>query len=323
MFPTALKPDPGENKEKKSESDKVNYSQWLKRGPNIYLPTDNSETVGTVEAGFYKIQTSQQGPYMFRQNPALDELTELPFDETAEVLDGIETFWARRDKFIEYGFAFKRGIILYGPPGTGKTSLINIVCRRLIERMNGVIFVVSNGSDISNYTSFMPQIFRTIEPTRPILTILEDIDGMCQLQSTETELINLLDGIDQLDNVVYIATTNYAEKLSDRILNRPNRFDRRVYVGYPNAKVREAYLRFKLKPHDLAAINLQEWIKETDGFTIAHIGELIKSTVILGNSFEKALTILQDFNKKLYSHEYNKKDHDPDAKVGSIGFAKR
>jgi len=54
-------------------------------------------------------------------------------------------------------------------------------------------------------------------------------------------VLNLLDGVKQVDNIIYIATTNYPELLEERILNRPSRFDRRFHIGTPSAEVRKFY----------------------------------------------------------------------------------
>jgi len=311
------------NKDMAAE-ERVDYSQWLKRGTSTFIPTDNAKTVSRVEAGVYNLRYSQgTGFYIFKKTLHIDELLHLPSKAEEEVLEGITKFWAKKDKFKEYGFIYKRGILLYGPPGTGKTCLINIISDRMIKEHDGVVFVIQHGSDLDLYSKFIPEIFRTIEPNRPILAIIEDIDCFCTGGSTETELINVLDGIEQMDNVVYLATTNYTEKLPARLLNRPNRFDRRIKVGYPTAIVREAYLRKKLKPHDLVEIEksknpLKTWVSETKNMTLSHIGELIKSVIILDNKFEDAIKLLRELKDIPVSAQYNKGEDEE----ASIGFKK-
>lgn len=312
------------------EEPTVNYCQWLKRGKSLFFPADDAKTIKEIDPGFYTIKYSEkQGYYLFKKELKLDDLIELPSKGSEEVMESIQTFWDRKDKFKEYGFAYKRGILLYGPAGTGKSSIINLLAFNLIEKKNGVIFTIKDADDLSYYLTFIPEIFRVIEKDRPIITIIEDIDGLCESSRVETTLINMLDGIEQMDNVVYIATTNFMEKLTDRIANRPNRFDRRIFVGYPVAKVRKKYIQFKLKPDDLKRLGnteIDRWVKDTKGLTISHIGEMIKSIVIMGNTYEDTMKTLKKFKDIPSSSQYNKTDFDDDedetldVDVRKIGF---
>lgn len=291
---------------KNMTENRIAYSQWLKRGTNTYLPADNSVTKEQIEAGVYDIKHSQDvGYYLFKKELNLDELIELPSVEGAKIIAGMETFWARKDKFIEYGYTYKRGIMLYGVPGGGKSSIINLLCKKLIQEKNGVIFTLNSQDDLHYYLNFMPEIYRMIEPDRSVITIIEDLDGLCQNKEVESKLLNVLDGIEQLQNVVYLATTNYTEKLSERILNRPNRFDIRIEVKSPNAECRKIYFQKKLKVEDLKKINMEEWIKKTEGLTMAHLGEIIKSVIILGEDFEETMERLGGMKQIPQSRNYN------------------
>lgn len=287
-------------------AERVQYTQWLKRSNNTFIPTDNSKTQDTLDAGVYGINYSQDvGYYVVKKPLNLDELIELPSPEGAEVIESINTFWKRKDKFKEYGYAYKRGVLLYGVPGGGKTSIINLLCKKLTTSMDGVVFTLSTSSDLERYTSFMPEIYRNIEKERPIITIIEDIDGMCQDKNIESALLNVLDGIEQLENVVYLATTNYMERLSERITNRPNRFDRRIEVKSPSAECRRIYFNHKLKEGDKKVVDMDMWVARTEGMTMAHLGEVIKSVLILGNDFEETIEKLDGMKQAVNSRNYN------------------
>ena len=286
---------------------RVTYTQWLKRGVNTFLPTDNATTQPTIDSGVYNIRyNDHMGYYLVKKDLNLDELINLPNPEGQKVLNGIKAFWERKDKFKEYGYSYKRGILLYGVPGGGKTSIINLLCRELVDTMQGVVFTMSDDKDLGMYNDFMSEIYRIIEPERPIITIIEDIDGLCQHKETETKLLNVLDGIEQLENVVYLATTNFTERLSERILNRPNRFDMRIEVTSPNDECRRIYLRHKIKEGDLNDTQLEHWVEQTKGMTMAHLGEVIKSVLILGNSFEDTIKNLHDLKITPVSRNYDK-----------------
>lgn len=305
------------NKQEMSEDNKaerVQFTQWLKRGPNTFFPTDNSVTQKELDSGVYNIRLSDAGLYLFKKKLDIDELIDLPMKEGEIVIDGIKTFWEREQKFKDYGYVYKRGILMYGDPGNGKSCLINKLCKHLVDILKGIVIYISSASELDHYYKFSNEILRIIEPGRKLIVVMEDIDGLCSYKDSETTLLNILDGVNQTNNVVYIGTTNYPEQLSARILNRPSRFDLRVEVKAPNSECREVYFKAKLKESDLSEINLQKWIVETEGMSMAHLGELIKSVVIIGANFEETITRLKAMKKLPSSHEFGK-DTKP-----SVGF---
>jgi SpoVK/Ycf46/Vps4 family AAA+-type ATPase len=273
------------------------YNQWAVHTGGRYTPT--MPTVQQIPAGFYELGMDNQiGIFFEKRKVDTDELFELPSDELQDIIQDIENFWERSNKYQEYGFLHKRGILLYGEPGAGKSGIIQLCTKHLIEKMNGIVINLSNGDQVDWYSKTMGS-FRSVEPQRPLIVILEDIDGIAGEGSWSTSmLLNILDGIKQIDNVVYIATTNYPEQLEERITNRPSRFDRRYEILMPDAKVRESYLRSKLSAKDLETINLDEWVKKSDGMSMAHMRELVISVVALGNTFEDTVSRLNGMRVK-------------------------
>lgn len=295
---------------------KVIYSKWIKRGVNTFIPTDNSQIIDKVEAGLYDLRVAEGiGFYMLKREMYLDELLEFPSKIHKSVMSSIKDFWSRKSKFKEYGFAFKRGVLLHGKPGSGKSCIISLCMKYIIGELDGVVIPLNSQSDLNLYSSAIPEIFRVIEKERPIVIILEDIEGLCQYKESETTLLNVLDGLDQLENVVYLATTNYIEQLKERIINRPSRFDRRIYVPFLSFDDRCFYFKNKLKENDLKSISVEKWAKDTEGMSIAHLAELIKSVIIFGSDYEETIIMLKDMNNfnSLHSSQYEKEQ-------SSIGF---
>lgn len=267
------------------------FEQWLVDGDK-FIPI--TRTIPELPAGDYGIKydrTYDKYVLVLRQ-PLSEELIHLPMKEFDDVLDDIKTFWSSRDAYDEYGYIYKRGILLFGPPGCGKSSLVMLMNQELINKYGGIVINISTSEDIVMFDDIMKGV-REIEPDRPVITVIEDIDNFVNSERGPNELVskllNILDGKMQYDNMVIIATTNYPELLEERISNRPTRFDLRREIGAPKMKAREFYLRSKLKQKDIKKIDMEEWLSKTQGFTIDHLKELVCLVFVHKHPFEKAL----------------------------------
>lgn len=292
--------------ENNMSDNRSNYSRWIKKGEGTFMPSDNVQVVDRIEAGAYNVTYSHRDEVfkVTKIDVKTDGLVDIPQPETIEVMNAVDEFYSQQEQFKEWDFVFKRGFLLYGIPGGGKTSIISAIMKYVTEQKDGIAFVIYDLEDLEYYSRFMKTVYRDIEPNRLVLAIFEDIDGMVK---NETLLINTLDGLGNSNNILNIATTNYTERLSERIINRPNRFDRRFEIKSPNEEARKFYLEQKIKPDFLKNIKVDEWVEETDGLTIAQLSELIKSVCILGQPFFETIEILKGLKKIPDSSQYNKK----------------
>jgi AAA+ superfamily predicted ATPase len=264
-------------------------TQWAVLPNDQFSPSFVSSPY--LPPGVYEIlwNSNRQELVMQKQALKIDELYELPSPEIQNILEDIQTFWERRDVYKEYNFVHKRGILLWGEPGCGKSGIIQLCIKKLIEKEKGIVINIKEEEDFKYFTDFI-SVLRKIEPERPIIVIMEDLDSLAsEDRYSTTKLLNVLDGVKQIEGVVYIATTNYPEKLQERVTNRPSRFDRRYKVEMPSEEIRESYIRNKLSEKDLESIDVKEWVKVSDGMSLAHLKELIISVVVMGKSFDEAL----------------------------------
>lgn len=277
--------------EGRKEADELRngFSCWSVMGNGEYMPS--FPTVEKIPAGFYEIQykSSVGSNVMVRKSVNADELYHLPSKEIVDIIDDIRKFWENVNHYKDYNFVHKRGILLYGDPGCGKSGIIQLCTKHLIEEMNGIVINITDIDSVHRYNEFIDSI-RKIEPNRPLIVIMEDLDSIAGESRHETSLLlNLLDGVKQIDNIVYIATTNYPEKLEERITNRPSRFDRRYEVQMPDDSVRRAYIKAKLTEDDIKRIDIEEWIEHTKGMSLAHMRELVISVMAMSNTFEDTI----------------------------------
>jgi predicted AAA+ superfamily ATPase len=270
---------------------------WSNLKNDEYAPAYVS--VPEVPAGVYEIAwNSNLGTHTLKKQPfKTDELYHLPSPEITDILTDIENFWNRVDQYKKYNFIHKRGILMYGEPGCGKSGIIQLISQKLIER-NGIVINIKDEEDVDKFTSFIGT-FRKIEPNRPLVVLLEDIDSIASENRYQTSrLLNILDGVKQIEGVVYIATTNYPEKLQERITNRPSRFDRRYKVETPNEEIRKAYIKHKLNEEDLKNIDIDDWVKKTEGMSLSHLKEVVVSVIVMGRTFEETMNNLEELAEK-------------------------
>lgn len=284
-----------------------NTVQWLIEG-KMFIAI--GKTMPKLPAGVYNMRYHQS---MQRYVPELsrveaDELLVLPDPTLDLILRDITSFWKLEEHYKKYKYTYKRNILLYGDPGNGKSSVIALLSQILIKEYTGIVLRVKTTDDIQVFASVLTEI-QEIEPDRRIIAVIEDIDNFVGGdRSIMTQLLNILDGNLQFKNLVVIATTNYPEKLESRISNRPSRFDRRYEIKNPNYEVRKYYLEHKLNKEDLEGINIDEWVKATENFSIDHLKELLISVFVLGYNFKEAHAVMKDFveTKILKNSDKNK-----------------
>lgn len=238
---------------------------WAQSGDAFFPVMD---VVKEVPAGAYRCRASNQGPYIEKMPIELDNLLHLPDGSVEVLLAEFKKFWGLKKNFSERGFAFKRGMLMWGPPGSGKTSAIWQMTQELVKTHNGIVVFVEEPSLASTCVS----LIRRIEPERPMICVMEDMDALVRRYGDHGYLA-MLDGETQISNVVHVATTNYPEYLDKRFVDRPSRFDTIMHVGMPTAAARRMY--FKTKEPSLDQVTIERWVKNTDGYSIAHMREVI------------------------------------------------
>jgi len=269
------------------------FIQWTTTDDKAFFPAARS--VKALEPGLYEIRLTGNGALYFSKVPmGTEKLLKFPETQSQNVVKEIETFWEREEMFKTHQLAFKRGMLLWGPPGSGKTCTIKMAIQDLIKRQGVVIKFTQPGLFAEGM-----RVFREVQPRTPVIVLMEDIDAILESYN-ESDVINILDGVDMVQKVVFLATTNYPEKLGPRIMNRPSRFDKRFKIGMPNAESRRIYLRSLITgKKDIP--DLERWVKDTENFSIAHLKELFIAVVFLGDEYAAALRTLKNMGDSISS----------------------
>jgi SpoVK/Ycf46/Vps4 family AAA+-type ATPase len=235
----------------------------------------------------------------------IDDLLKLPDDSVSTLLEEFKLFWTRKKEFKKRGFTFKRGMLMWGPPGSGKTSGIWQMTEAIVKDNDGIVIFANEPS----LTAACVAAARNIEPKRPMICVFEDIDAMVE-NNGEAGYLSLLDGETAVSNVVYVATTNYPERLDRRFVDRPSRFDTIMYVGMPSEAARRMY--FKIKEPELDDETLERWVRKTDQYSVAHLREVIIAIKCLGQNESDVFARLNKMRDEVLKAD--------DYKRGKVGF---
>ena len=214
-------------------------------------------------------------------------------DEEKEELGEIVDFLRDPQRFVELGARIPKGVLLVGPPGTGKTLLA-----RAVAGEAGVEFLSISGSDfVEMYVgvgaSRVRDLFEQAKKAAPCIIFIDEIDavgrqrgtglggGHDEREQTLNQLLVEMDGFGTNDGVVVLAATNRADILDPALL-RPSRFDRQIYVGYPDIKGREDVLKIHTANKPLAEdVDLAKVARGTAGFTGADLENLSNEAALL------------------------------------------
>lgn len=208
----------------------------------------------------------------------------LPEEVKNKLLKNIQHFTESVDIYKANNIQMKRGIILKGIPGVGKTLIGKILCSQ---------------SDWS-FIWIPPQYIRpeivasfcdAARKLAPTILFLEDLDLYSEDRESNVnksllgQLMNELDGIQENNQILVVATTNKIETLESAMSNRPGRFDIVVELPSPSEKqIFEMLTLFtktiKLESDvDLSSIAKQIASKKAK-YSGAHVKEVINLAIL-------------------------------------------
>lgn len=203
------------------------------------------------------------------------------------LVEAVEWPLRNAESFLRLGIDAPKGILLYGPPGTGKTMLAKAVANE-----SEANFITVKGSALlskwyGESEKRVEEIFRKARQVAPSIIFLDELDALVPIRggamgephATErivNQLLNEMDGLEELHGVVVIGATNRPD-IIDPALLRPGRFDELILAPVPNQESRRKIFQVHLKKAPLAEdIDIEELIGQTDQYTGADIAAVVR-----------------------------------------------
>lgn len=278
---------------------------------------DNAQSKDTKSENFEVIKKS---PLNFTNIGGYDSIKK----ELHQCIDIIKNY----EKYAKYNVRTPRGIIFEGPPGNGKTMLA-----KAFAGESKTSFISVSGSEFQEKyvgvgSSRIRELFKLAKKNIPCVIFIDEIDAVgrkrssdgetasSERDSTLNELLVALDGFKNNTGIFIIGATNRVDLL-DPALIRPGRIDKRMYIGLPDSKTREAILNIHLKgkSYDSNKIIIQDLVELTKGLSGAQIENLVNEAMLNALLNEKNVFTSEDLdvvmNKMMVGWQPNEHEFTP------------
>lgn len=230
--------------------------------------------------------------------------------EAKEELEEIVDYLRKPEKYKKIGAKIPKGILLVGEPGNGKTML----ARAVAGEANCHFFSVSGSEFVEQWVGLgaarVRDLFNQARKYAPCIIFIDEIDAIGTKRSSNGEsggereysqtLNQLLVGMDGFEKsstpIIIMGATNKPEVL-DKALLRPGRFDRQVYVPYPDLFSREQILKIhssKIKTDQ--QIDFKKLAIGCPGFSGAELANFVNEAALIAIKNNNSKVTMQDFD---------------------------
>jgi hypothetical protein len=220
-------------------------------------------------------------------------------------LDNLKDWLLRRggsfsEQAREYGIPHPRGLLLAGIQGTGKSLTAKAIAHHwhlpLLRLDVGRLFAGLVGESESRTR----QMIQLAEALAPCILWIDEIDkafagadGRSDSGTTSRVFGTFITWLAEKTSPVFVvATANNIQSLPPELL-RKGRFDEIFFVGLPSTEERKAIFEVHLnhlRPHNLAAYDLERLAYETPDFSGAEIEQSLIEAMHLGFSQNRDFT---------------------------------
>jgi len=230
-------------------------------------------------------------------------------EQIREIRESIELPLTNPELFARVGIKPPKGVLLYGPPGTGKTLLARAMANQMDCKFMKVVSSAIVDKYIGESARVIREMFGYARENAPCIIFMDEIDAIGgrrfsqgtsadrEIQRTLMELLNQLDGFEELGKVKIIMATNRPDVLDPALL-RPGRLDRKVEIPLPNENARQQILKIhasKLTKKD--DIDYEAIVKLSEDFNGADLRNVCTEAGMFAIRANRDYIIQEDFMK--------------------------
>ncbi|MFB6194323.1 MAG: AAA family ATPase, partial [Halobaculum sp.] len=259
--------------------------------PNIDLEADeiDAEVLDRIRVTDDDMKTAMRGIEPSALREVFVEVPDVTWNDVGGLDDTKERLRETIQWPLDYGTVFDamdidsaKGVLLYGPPGTGKTLLAKAVANEAESNFISVKGPELLDKYVGESEKGVREIFEKARSNAPTVIFFDEIDAIATERGRNTgdsgvservvsQLLTELDGLESLEDVVVVATTNRPDLIDDALL-RPGRLDRHVHVPVPDEAARRAIFGVHTRDKPLAEdVDLDSLARRTDGYVGADI----------------------------------------------------
>ena len=228
-------------------------------------------------------------------------------DQIRDLRETVELPITNPELFKRIGIKPPKGVLLYGPPGTGKTLLARAIACNIEATFLKIVASSIVDKYIGESARVVREMFAYAREHQPCIIFIDEIDAIGgkrtddasssdrEVHRTLMEMLNQIDGFDELGRVKVIMATNRPDVLDPALL-RPGRLDRKIEIPLPNESGRVDILKIHSKPMTTKGeIEFESLGKITDGFNGADLRNVCTEAGMFAIRDQREYAIQEDF----------------------------
>jgi ATP-dependent Zn protease len=270
----------------------VNEAALISRrpgNPNKVTTDMILQALDRVSVGLERSLTNS-GVELVNHDPSIRFSDVIGIDDIKQELVEIVDFLKRGDELRKIGAKIPKGVLLVGPPGVGKSMLAKAIANEA-----GVPFYGLSASHLNNFgmgAQRIKALYTQARQSPAAIVFIDEIDAInassfggpeptgASRTGSLNQLLVELDGLGR-SNVITIGATNMQDDF-DPAFYRSGRFDRKVFIGVPDAESRSLIFEKYLKQISLASLpDLKKLGKLSFNFSGADIAATCNEAAIL------------------------------------------